>query len=477
MIPQFIYVVLLAGMGISNVAAHEDMPNTAPPAYDDASGRSSDSIVPIDLFNEQKESKEPLYDRGKGENFEPEDSPNKFRKILASLTEGIEYHVKYIPSLEYHDTDHKSTYFLANSLNTNNKFFIFRNDLELRVQQRNMLAQVTLRTQSRKDINLYTSYINQLYYEKNIGKLNLTLGKKVISWGVGHAFRPLDVIQQEDRVMINAPALIGVPLFSFDKFFDSGALSLVWANPLKKEYKINQYKNNHDESVALRYFGFSDKYDFHAVTKFSKNKKTEAGLGGTYILNDNLSLFGSALYSRRYSKTINSLIETNGVYSDSNPMLDLYFYNSLRADIGFQWTGDSGLGLMFEVFHDGQAYTKNEWEVLNDLTHKQINLSNLVSHQILVSNVAWSTAAFQNENLVRDNCLIRFSYDDSDGFKPYLDLLYASDGGLMTTVSVAYEKSSLRYSLGLRHYGGREGSAFYNVPESNITWGRLELTF
>lgn len=399
-------------------------------------------------------------------------STDNSSNFLNYFTKGSQFNIKYMPSFEYHASNHHSLYFPGSSLSSKNKFFSFRNDLEFRFQHKHILAQATFKINSGKKDNYYTSYFNQLYYENKFGNYNITLGKKVISWGVGHAFRPLDVIQQEDRTLVNAPTLSGVPLISVDRFTDSGALTFVWSNPYKFEDDTNREK-----SVAIRYFRFSDSYDFHLVGKYSKTKKGEFGLGGTYILNDNISLFASALYSRHYSKRLNRLIGTNNYYSADNPMYNKISSNAYRFDAGFQWTGDSGFGVLLEIFHDGEAYSESDWKRLNDLTKNQIRFSNFITQEILASNIAWSTTAFKNVNLISDNLLLRFSYDDSDGFKPYIDFMLASDGGLMSTVFFAYEKNRLRYSLGFRHYGGNRNSVFHNIPTSNVTWGRVEVSF
>lgn len=386
-----------------------------------------------------------------------------------------EYNIKNSLSSEYHDVNRKSLYYLGTSLSLKEKFFSVKNDLELRLRWNKFVMQSTLGARKIHKDNSTSSYINQLYYDDKNEYLSWTFGKKIISWGVGHAFRPLDVIQNENRRAVNPSALTGVPLASLEKFTASSAWSLIWANSI---YGKNEYKANKSESLALRYFHFAENYDLHLVGKFSREKKAEGGLGATYVINENTLLYSSALYTRRYSKIMNSLINTASLYSDSNPMRKICYSNGLRANIGYQWTGSSGVGVLFETYYDGHSYSKKDWNKLNLLTKNQLFFSYAVPYYALKSNIAWSSYAFTQDNLVRMNSLLRLSYDNSDGLKPYFDLLYSpDDGGLLSTISISYEKNNQRYSFGLRNYGGKSGSVYRNVPEKNVTWFRIDLTF
>ena len=404
-------------------------------------------------------------------------SANDYGELEVNTVNSSEYklNIKNALSFEYHDVNHKSPYFLGSSLSLKEKYFSARNDLELRLQWNKIVMQSTLRARSMNKNDSFSSYINQLYYDDKNEYFSWTFGKKVISWGVGHGFRPLDVIQNENRRLINPPALIGIPLISLEKFSDSSAWSLVWTNPV---YGNSESKFSKSESLALRYFRFSENYDFHVVGKFSKEKKAEGGLGVTYIVNENTSLYSSALYTKRYSKMINNLIDSVALYSVYDPMKKTYYSNGLRSNVGFQWTGNSGFGVLLEAYYDGQAYGKKDWKRLNLLTKNQLLFSDLIPDYVLESNIAWSSRAFVQDNLVRENFLLRFSFDNSDGFKPYVDFLYSpNDGGVLSTVSVVYEKNNQRYSLGFRNYAGKRDSVFRNVPEKNVTWFRMDLTF
>ncbi|MDR3214365.1 MAG: hypothetical protein LBT71_10690 [Azoarcus sp.] len=390
-----------------------------------------------------------------------------YQNVFALEYGVVQYNLKYLLSPEYHEINHNSLYYPGSKLGGKDKFFSLKNELELRVQWDKIIIQSTLSDKGYSNL----SYINQLYYDDAVGFLNFTFGKKVISWGVGHAFRPLDVIQHENRRAINTSALIGVPLISVEKITPSDALTVVWANPFV------DHDRNKNESVAFRYYLFSDNYDFHFVGQYSRKNKTETGLGATRIANENISLFGSILYAQRYSNIKNSLILTDNIYSEVDPMEIREYTDAVRANIGLQWTGNSGFGILLEAYYDGEAYSQSDWRRLDRLTKEQV-ASGLVSREVMAGNVAWSSAAFYQDNLVRENYFMRLSYDNANGFKSSFDLLLApKDGGVIATIELMYEKNTQRYRLGIRHYGGKADSVFYNIPESNVSWVRFELSF
>jgi hypothetical protein len=76
-----------------------------------------------------------------------------------------------------------------------------------------------------------SAILNELNASTDLAGWYLTGGKKIVSWDVGYAFRPLDVIQQEDRRRLVATTLEGIPVLMAERFSDDAAWSVVVANP------------------------------------------------------------------------------------------------------------------------------------------------------------------------------------------------------------------------------------------------------
>jgi hypothetical protein len=349
-----------------------------------------------------------------------------------------------------------------------------RADLELRLQWEGLTAQSTLRldTGEKGDAVSRDAVLDQLYYDGSFGGgLNWSVGKKVLAWGVGFGLRPLDVVQREDRRAVNPPALEGLPLLALEYFTSADALTLAWSNPLRG----GDNDDRDDEALALRYFHFVDDDDLHLVARISRQRRFEFGAGGTHVVNDGFSLYGAALYGRRYPVTLNRLARGDELFSSSDPMRRAWRRHAAKAVVGAQWTGTSGWGILAEAYYDGEAYRHRDWRRLDSLTQRQLSMPGLAPGAIATANVAWSSQAYASPNLVRENVLLRLSYDDGDGFKPYVEFLAAPrDRGTVMTMGFDWEGNARRFFAGIRHFGGAKGSVYREVPEKGVVWLKWE---
>ena len=149
-----------------------------------------------------------------------------------------------------------------------------RQELELRLRQGGMNAQGTLRWQAAAGRQPERHGVaNQFYYDGDYGEgIGWTIGKKVMSWGVGHGFRPLDVIQREDRRSINPPALVGVPLLAIEKFTADEAWTLAWTQPGGGAGDSDR----RDAALALHWYRLAGGDDLHGMARVSQRRGFEA---------------------------------------------------------------------------------------------------------------------------------------------------------------------------------------------------------
>jgi hypothetical protein len=345
-----------------------------------------------------------------------------------------------------------------------------RQDLSLRIQEGGFNAQGIFRLNAAEaQAPEQHGIVNQFYYDAETGPGNgLTLGKKIMTWGVGFGFRPLDVVQREDRRGINPPPLTGIPMLAWDSFSADEAFTLVWQRP-------GSGRGNgagEDTALAAHWYRLAAGTDLHAVARLSGRNGLEAGAGFSRAFGEEWSLHGAALNQQRYARSLNRLAETGaGILATSSPMADAGGSNALKAVAGAQWTGDSGFGILLEAWYDGEACSRAEWQRLNTLTARQRALTGLAPQSAIEGNVAWSSQAFNRPNLMRENLMTRFSYDVDQRWKSALEWLATPhDGGRAVTLSLSHEGNRQRIGGGIRWLGGAADSALAQAPLRRAAW-------
>lgn len=166
--------------------------------------------------------------------------------------------------------------------------------------------------------------LNELSYDRALGSGFLTAGKKVMSWDVGYAFRPLDVVQREDRRALNPLALEGVPMLAWERFDADSATTIVWANPTQgRATSAGQQRD--DEALAIRHYRQRGARDEYAVLRLSRRNGIEAGASFSQVASDGLELHASLLWQQRPA-------------------------HSGKAMAGFTWTTESKLSIVGEMW-------------------------------------------------------------------------------------------------------------------------------
>lgn len=344
-----------------------------------------------------------------------------------------------------------------------------RQDLAFRYNDGGFNVQATLRVLAREGkIPQHRGILNQIYYDGELGGGHgYTLGKKILSWGVGFGLRPLDVVQRENRRSLNPPPLTGVPLLAWERFSGEQALTLAWTNP-GRERQDNDFR---DQALALRYYRLAGNSDVHAVARLSRRHLLEAGAGIARAADEEWAFHAAALFQRHHFKTLNALAENPGPpLAAGNPMQEAKRRNGLKAVAGSQWTGAAGFGVLVEAWYDAEGYSRDEWRRLNALTQRQRALRGLAPAAAIDGNIAWSSRAFEAPNLLRENLLLRLTYN-AERWKPALEFAVTPrDGGRVVTASVTYEGNRQRIHGGLRVLGGAADSAYAQAPARRMAF-------
>jgi hypothetical protein len=318
--------------------------------------------------------------------------------------------------------------------------------------------------------------VDELVLDRQWAGAQWALGKKVMSWDVGFGFRPLDVVQQENRRALLVYALEGIPGVSAEVYGADWAWTFVLANPGSEEAALPR----NDGSAAVRYFRRVGAADVYAVGRISRRDEAQAGSSFSWVVNDNFEWHASGLYQRRYELELDelALAGTGGpALSEADPMRVFARHNAPLGLVGATWTSEAGWSVLGEAWYDGTAYRASDWAALQTLDARQLALQSAgaAPAAAVAANLAYSTDYYLPVNLLRGNLLLHASWK-IDSFTPVLDVLETpGDGGIVVTASAQHEGNRWRLDTGVRAFTGRADSAYRRLPVSRIFY--LGLSF
>jgi hypothetical protein len=304
--------------------------------------------------------------------------------------------------------------------------------------------------------------LNELYADFSAFGLDFSVGKKVVGSGVGYGFRPLDLIQGEDRRALSDARLEGVPLLQAEYIDADSSVSLTWYNHL--DANESSIRRN-DNQALLRYYRLWGDLESEMLLHWHEQLGEAYGAGFTWVGGNALELHGAVLWQPRLLQRSHALLDGASLLASSDPWQEVETKEDGRALLGMTWTTESAYTLLLEVWHDGSAMSRSEWKKLFTLATDQRALLGTAPDRAVYGNLAWDSAAFQSTSLLRYNAMLRVSHD-GDRFDPRLDILITpEDGGYVLTLGSDYEiGQGLKLSSGLRSYAGPHDSAYGQLP-------------
>lgn len=350
----------------------------------------------------------------------------------------------------------------------------------------NLLNELDAKLQH-KGFNLFATYVvniadgreieddgvlNEVYYDFAAKGLDFTVGKKVLSWGVGYGYRPLDLIQQENRRELIFQNLEGVTLGSAAFFTGNTAISFLVANRTlisESKYQADNYE------AAIKLYSLFNDWDLHGVVHYSETFGATLGLGFATVLSEGFELHASSTYRSRYHKSINALTESNEILAQADPIYEKDFNDCINAILGFTWTFQSRITIIGEAWHNCTAYTYSEWAAMRDLTKRQQTLlanPPLPAPQDVIENqIQGNQRYFSQSNIMQNNLFARLSYD-GEKTDPALDLLVTpDDGGIVLSISIEHEaRQNILLFAGARYFTGSSESVFNQLSEQSIVY-------
>ncbi|WP_033407998.1 hypothetical protein [Uliginosibacterium gangwonense] len=336
-----------------------------------------------------------------------------------------------------------------------------REEFSLKGRAGPVQAQATLtQTQSRPGGSNTQSLFNELYWSGQAQDWHFTLGKKIVSWDVGQGFRPLDVIQQENRRVLYGATLEGVRVAMAERYTGESAWSMVLANPFKDQ----QASAQNEAAAAVRYYLRQGSSDWHVVTRWGRQTGAEAGMAWAMVINDSIEVHASALRAEKLMH-----FQENGMgYAQTVGQ------GGWQSLLGGSWTGDNQLGVLAEYWHDNRAPSAADWRRWRERIQ---SVPEWLGHSAQSGMVANLAAPTTSTNLQQDNLLLRVSWTDAR-WSPALDVLYTPrDHGRITTLSLNWQGDVWSVEGGWRQFDGPREAIARNLPNRSLLYAWVKYPF
>lgn len=337
------------------------------------------------------------------------------------------------------------------------------------------------------------SVLSEALWEGKLAGLPVSLGKKIISWGVGFGWRPLDVIGRENRQRLYMDTPEGVWQASVSHFGATDALTLMFANPGRgQEDDVLE-----DESVAMNYYRLMGGVDLHLVARASRRNSAQAGAGFSYVAGEHLEWHGEALYEQRHERL--------GLRSPRNILfrrLDLCsavsaWFRCMRqvgmedvlemkeegrdakALFGGTWTWANGIMFLGEAWFDGSAFSEKEWERFVRASEAARTLLEFFPSFRPQANmdILEGDPTLPQQNIMRTSLFFRLGQMSPAAWLNWAGewLVNPEDNGWVGTVRLVHRGKTQNVGLLFRQLGGPRRSGFGSLPGEStglVFWER-----
>lgn len=315
-----------------------------------------------------------------------------------------------------------------------------------------------------------SGWINEAHAAGGAAGWQWSVGKKIVSWDVGYAFRPNDVVQQEARRALLPVTLRGRPVLMAERYGADSAWSLVWANPLQSRHAAAPA----EPALALRYFRQAGPVDAYAFARWGAHTGASLGAAAAWVASDALELHASW---RAFAHADQLVGPEGALLASSNPWRRDKGGFGQQLLVGGTWTSANQLSVLAEVWWDGAAPSRRDWAAWRS---RNAALPGLLTHgappAAVAGNLAWQAQGLATAtSLQRANLFARLSWTRG-AWEPALDLLYTpADRGRVLTAALTWQGDRVRMEGGLRAMLGPRSAIVRQLPVQQqgfvaVTW-------
>jgi hypothetical protein len=317
--------------------------------------------------------------------------------------------------------------------------------------------------------------VNELYASGDWGGADgwqYSLGRKAVSWDVGYAFRPNDMIGQEERRTLVGSYSRGRPLLQLEHFSAETAWSLVWVNPSNA-----QGRGADEEAWALRVYHRAGSWDWHGFARWGREQRTSLGAAVSVVASEAVELHASARLNARSAVWRPDPLAA--LPSATLPWQREAKRGTGQVLVGGTWTNEDQLGLMLEYWWDSQAMSRADWRGWRERGAALALLGQQVPalRTAVAGNLAWQTQGFSGSSLQQHNVFARLSWTRG-AWTWAADALWSpQDGGHILTTSGAWQGDRWQLQTGLRLWAGPTDSVMAQLPTRRLAYAAASLAF
>ena len=329
------------------------------------------------------------------------------------------------------------------------------------------------------------SRINELHASVDLGSWQLAAGRRIVAWDVGYGFRPIDVVQQEERRQLLSSTPEGRPLLQAEYFGAEDALSLVWVNPQHWSDPAAAQRRGEESAFAARAYRRLGALDLHLLSRWGRHTGWSAGGALAWVATDELELHASARLMRRHEGWALDPALVESTLARSNPWALQTQGGASQWLLGAQWTGAAQQSLLLEYWHDGNAPSDVQW---SGWQARNLALGALASARpalagVAAGNLAWQATPFEGASLRRNNLFLRLAWQPAQvpdwapgNWQWTLDMLYhPSDAGRIVTAGLQWQGDRVRVNAAWRRFGGPGSALLAQLPQGSsallaVTW-------
>ncbi|MEX8518088.1 MAG: hypothetical protein AB3X44_06205 [Leptothrix sp. (in: b-proteobacteria)] len=340
---------------------------------------------------------------------------------------------------------------------------------ELRGQWHTLTANVLLQSERPDGGPVHSSArVNELYASADLGAWQASVGKKVVSWDVGYAWRPNDMVQQEERRQLGPTSLAGRPLLQLEVFDAERAASLVWVQPQPLQRNDTERFGADESALAARYYQRLGTLDAYVFARAGQHTHASLGSAAAWVATDALELHGSLRWSQQHDGI--ALDPAAGTAPVSrNPWQTRTLGAARQTLLGLNWTGQAQQSLIAEWWWDGSAPSDSDWQrwqARNAALSTQAARPGLpaAARTGLAGNLAWQTTPLASTGLRRQNVYLRSAWQP-EPWTLAADLLWTpADAGRISSLSAKWQGDRLSVEAAWRVCGGPTTALTTQLP-------------